>query len=151
MSLGSISEDLLGVAVPFFNAAERALLVSYLVRLELAEGEDLFGVGEPVDGLYFLVRGRLAVRKLNPLYGKAQVVALLDPGAMVGEAALLGAGNHRAEVRAVVAAQFLFFDNSALERLSQDYFQLYFGLFRRALEVSSLRLDKVSERLAVVL
>ena len=99
MSSEPLSDRQLAQALFFLDPLDRALLAPYFTQLEIGSGDELFGVGAPVEGLCFLLQGRLAVSKVNPLYGKAQVIGLLDPGAMVGETALLGPGCHRAEVR----------------------------------------------------
>ncbi len=151
MSHAALSAEQLSVVLPFLDLPDRSLLAPYLTELRLDPGAALFGVEDPVDGLWFLLEGRLAVRKINPLYGRAQVIALLDPGAMVGERALLGGGRHRAEVRAVASAHLVLLDRTALDRLALEQPEIYLSLLRRALVISGLRLDRVSERLAAVL
>ena len=51
----------------------------------------------------------------------------------------------------VEAAHLLILRRNALDELLQGHPQLYCVLLRRALTVTCLRLDKVSERLATVL
>src|SRR4051794_29533052 len=63
-------------------------LEAELSTVTIAAGEELFRQGDPGDSLYILVQGRLAVTILQN-DGREQVIDELDPGATVGEMALL--------------------------------------------------------------
>ena len=54
----------------------------------LDKDETLFQQGDPGDSMYILVRGVLRIRASNPDGGET-VLDILDPGASVGEMALL--------------------------------------------------------------
>lgn len=59
-----------------FGPEDRARLGEWLEECELAAGEELFDEGEPANGLYFVLSGRLRVESTH-----------------LGESALFGAGN----------------------------------------------------------
>lgn len=151
MSLSSPEQQALGQALAFLSQEQQKQLAACLHSRELAAGELLFQVGAPASELVFLVSGRLAVEKRNTLYDRRQVIALLEPGALAGERALLVDADHRAEVRAQSDCTLLLLDRRQLEALARDDAALYTVLLRQALAVAALRLDKASERLAEVL
>jgi len=71
-------------------------------RRTFGRGEVVFHEDDPADTLHLVVRGRFAVRVQTP-YGDTAILAVLGPGEMFGELALLdGDGARRS---ATVAAQ----------------------------------------------
>lgn len=76
-------------------------LLGTLVSQELAGGEWLFHQGDPGDGLYFLLRGRLQVwRESSPGY-PSDLLGEVLPGECVGEVGLLTHAPRSAGTRAV--------------------------------------------------
>ncbi len=66
----------------------------------LKEGEALFHEGDPGDSAWWLAEGELAVMVRDPASGGATVLALIEPGDIVGEQALLEPGPRSATVAA---------------------------------------------------
>jgi CRP-like cAMP-binding protein len=126
-------------------------LLPELNEVRLAAGEVLFRVGEPATLVYFLVSGRLAVRKKTGFAEKMQVVALLDPGAPVGEGAVFPGRAHNATVVAVEDCRLVALDGAGLEGLAAGNPVLAWKVINRLLYVTHLRLQKNSDRLARVL
>lgn len=123
-----------------------------LCRLQgLVAGEHLFEEGERGDSLYFILEGKLAVHKATSMVGKRQAVALLGPGSVVGEGVL--------GLRTVRGATLVAVEKSVLAKLSLGRFQeiekndpqLALNVIKKMLQLSSLRLQKSSERLALIL
>lgn len=64
-------------------------LLTIARRRQFARGEVVFHQHDPADTLHLVVKGRFAVRVTTPL-GDTAVLAVLGPGEMFGELALLG-------------------------------------------------------------
>lgn len=76
----------------FLHASEIEELVSAGVRLEVGEGEPLFHEGDAADAFYIIVRGFFSVQKGLEDGGTLEV-AVLEPGAIVGEMGVVDAAN----------------------------------------------------------
>lgn len=135
----------------FLSDGDLAALEPELVSVELAAGEVLFRSGEVASSVYFLVSGRLAVRKKTGFAEKMQVVALLDPGAPVGEGAVFAGQIHEATVVAIEQSRLFALAGTSLEILKERSPSLAWKLVTRLFYVSHLRLRKTSDRLALVL
>jgi cAMP-dependent protein kinase regulator len=66
-----------------FDDAQRAELAGRFVFLEIAAGTQLLAAGTRPDGLYIVLAGEFAVRR------GSRIVAMLGPGELIGETALL--------------------------------------------------------------
>jgi CRP-like cAMP-binding protein len=122
-----------------------------LTELKLAAGDTLFNVGDRATMVYFLVTGRLAVRKSTGFAEKMQVVALLDPGAPVGEGAVFPGQVHDSTVVAVEESRLVALPGERLQGLAEEKPGLAWKIITRLLLVAHLRLKKNSDRLARVL
>lgn len=138
-------------ALAFTGEDHLAELLPELTEVRLAAGETLFHVGEQSTLVYFLVSGRLAVRKKTGFAEKMQVVALLDPGAPVGEGAIFPGRVHSATVVAIEDCRLVALVGTDLEDLAAENPVLAWKIIKRLLYVAHLRLQKNSERLARVL
>lgn len=126
-------------------------LLSLFTETRVAAGDLLFDYDEPADKLYFLTDGRLAVHKATGFFQKMQVVALLDPGAVIGERAILQQHVRSTRVTAIEECRL-----SALTRMDFLTFQKLFPesgtqVMEYLLHIVSLRLEKTSGRLARIL
>lgn len=138
-------------ALAFLNDEEMAVLVAACKSVNLSAGDILFREREPATDVYFLVSGRLAVRKHTGFADKLQVVALLDAGAPVGECAAVPGLERGATVVAVGNCRLLALDSQNIEMLKKDNPSVAWKILTRLLHVSHLRLKKNSERLAHVM
>jgi cAMP-dependent protein kinase regulator len=75
-----------------FDDAQRAELASRFAFLEIDAGTRLLGAGTRPDGLYIVLAGRFAVHR------GSRVVAMLGPGDLIGETALLSGNAFRSDV-----------------------------------------------------
>lgn len=81
-------------------------LLSIARRRKFSRGEVVFHEQDPADTLHLIDKGRFAVRVVTPL-GDTAILAVLGPGEMFGELALLGDEEQRrsATVAALEAAE----------------------------------------------
>ena len=114
-------------------------------------GTEIFKKGDPADCLYLLTAGRVAVQNKTGFGERRQVIALLDPGAPVGEKGLLGSGVRGATVTAVQDSELLILDHESFAKLAGDHPVLAIKVLQWLLHRVSLRLEKSSERLVHVL
>jgi CRP-like cAMP-binding protein len=135
----------------FLEKAEAEILLKALESVSYAAGTRIFQKGDPADRLYFLQTGRVAVQNKTGFGERMQVVALLDPGAPVGEKGLLGRRTRGATLTAVKDSVLLALSQEAFEILVDEAPVLAIKLLKWLLNRVSLRLEKNSERLAHVL
>ena len=126
-------------------------IFSGLCTTDTVRGEHLFTAGEEANSFYIVVRGCYAVHKPVGIGKRTQAVALLSTGALAGEAALFVESRHGSTMIAVEDSQVLEFPRHLLEELEQVNPQLYVALLKKTLRVVSQRLQKSSERLALIL
>lgn len=135
----------------FLGVEEQKRLHSMVTEVTLEQDTFLFEVGDPAAEVFFLVQGRVSVHKKTGFHRKMQVVAILEPGAMVGEAGLLAGHIRGVGVRGIEKSLLFCLGRQDLEALEHTDSQLVIQLLKRSLWISSLRLAKTAERLAQVL
>ncbi|WP_419176748.1 cyclic nucleotide-binding domain-containing protein [Desulfosediminicola sp.] len=132
-------------------ALDTGEVFSNLTSTDKVRGEHLFTAGEEANSLYMVAKGCFAVHRPVGIGKRTQAVALLSTGALAGEAALFAASRHGSTMIAVEDSQVLEFPRHLLEELEQVNPQLYVALLKKTLRVVSQRLQKSSERLALIL
>lgn len=135
----------------FLGADEQKRMASMVTEVTVEQGTFLFEVGSPAGEVFFLRHGRLSVQKKTGFHRKMQVVAILEPGALVGEAGFLTGHVHGVSVRAIEPARLFCLDRQKIEDMEHSDPQLTIQFLKRLLLISSLRLEKTTERLAHVL
>jgi len=88
----------------FFRDASTPALTALAIvgrKYELVRNDTLFGEGDPPDCLYLVAQGRLAIAIANPIDRRESVVALMEPGDLFGELAMLDDGPRSAMARAL--------------------------------------------------
>src|SRR5262249_25993173 len=95
-------------------------LLSIARRRKFARGEVVFHEHDPADTLHLIDKGRFAVRVATPL-GDTAILAVLGPGQMFGELALLGDEHERrsATVAALEASETRSVHRIDFERLRE--------------------------------
>jgi len=136
---------------PRFDQRDVKLLLSLMKEVSLDKGDILFSSGDSGDELFFVVEGRLAVQKKTGFGDRTQAIALLDPGAPVGERTLLGAGKHSATLLAVEKTLLFSLSYQKFAEIKEVSPLLAVSLLELMLERVSLRLEKNSDRLSHVL
>jgi len=102
----------------------RLAVAQRMGQRDLADGETLFLQGEPGDELYIVIEGGIEVVLAS------SVIAVLGPGQVLGEMAVLGGGRRTASARAKGAARLLFLKAKAIRLLVHQAPDLAFGFFR---------------------
>lgn len=120
----ALPEDRPVPRLPLFGALEAKLLAKLLALLVLREhgtGQTVMRQGEDGREAYVLVRGVLNVLRDAPTpQGKTLLLAVLGPGALFGEMALVSQAPRAASVVSVEPAQLLAMDRTQLEALAQQ-------------------------------
>ncbi len=145
------SEDLQRICLPFLEEREARVLLKSMTPLVLRAGTDLYLVGDTADCLYLLVSGRIAVRKRTGFGDRMQVVALLDPGAPIGEDGLIDGRDRGATLTAVAESHLLMLSRQVFDEVVSTDSATALKLLKWLLERVSLRLKKSSDRLAQIL
>lgn len=104
------------------------------VRLDA--GQTLFLAGDPGDGCYRIDKGLLKVTMLSQSGGE-RILAILGPGAIVGELAMLDGLSRSASVVAVREAELSFISRAKFEECTNKHPEVYKHLV--ALLASRLR------------
>lgn len=111
--------------------------------MKLKAGTILFETGDPGNGCYAVLEGSLRVSILSAEGGE-QLLAVLGPGQLVGELALLDGRPRSATVTALKPARLAFFDKRAFDRFAEENPELY----RHMLRIVGGRLRQANDVLA---
>lgn len=110
-------------ALPFFEGMAQAALQAVANQLEwfsLPAGETLFQQGEVPDALYIVVAGSLGA--YAPVENNQfQMVAVIAPGEMVGEMALISGRPRSATIRSIRDTELLRFAKADFEALITEH------------------------------
>jgi CRP-like cAMP-binding protein len=136
---------------PFLAGEEGALLTGFLEYREYAAADLVLKNGEPSVFLAFVARGKLAIKKETAFPGKHILVAILEPGALVGD---FVAGSGQGGVGTVAALEDSGLWVMTLEQMDSLFAEhplLGRKLLARLIQVLSIRLGKAYDRLAGLL
>jgi CRP/FNR family transcriptional regulator, cyclic AMP receptor protein len=106
-------------ATPLFAALDEAELDSLTARSGsrlYAAGELLFSEGEPCQGLYIVMAGRVRVFKTSAS-GREQVLTVEGPGGSIAELPVFDGGPYPASASAVEKSEFLFVSRNDLRAI----------------------------------
>lgn len=118
--------------------------LSLLARpMKISAGTTLFENGDPGNGCYAVLEGSMKVSLLS-VDGDEQLLAVLGPGDLVGELALLDGRPRSATVSALKDAQLAFIDKAAFERFADENPAVY----RHMLAIVGKRLRHANDVLA---
>lgn len=148
----STSDVELGFCFSFLEDSEKEILSRKMEQITYDAGEYVYHEGDKARGLFLLCRGRVAVLKKTGFGERRQVVALLDPGAPIGERGVLtGEKLRESTLTAIEESELFFLSQVSFEELLAEHTIVAAKLLRYLLGIASLRLSKSSERLAHVL
>lgn len=135
----------------FLDKAEALALFCAMEIFEIKGGTPLYAENDAASCMYVLISGRIAVQKQTGFGDRMQVVALLDPGAPLGESGLLAAQSRGATLTAVVDSRLLLLSRHAFAEITINTPSLAVKVLTWVMGRLALRLKKSSERLAHVL
>jgi CRP-like cAMP-binding protein len=135
----------------FLQEDEAQILLDLMDERICNAGSHLFMRGDSADCLYLVVSGKIAVQKRTGFGKRTQVVALLGPGAPVGESGLLEKKVRGSTLLAVQDSKLLVLQKASFLKLSSENNDLAIKTLKWLLERVVMRLQKNSERLAHVL
>jgi CRP/FNR family transcriptional regulator len=95
----------------------------------LRAGETLFDRGDVGDGCYWLHRGVLAVCVASPT-GEQRILAILGPGAIVGELAMIDGLPRSATIQAIRDCDLTFVSRASFSAMLQQHPELYIDIAR---------------------
>ena len=112
-------------SIPFFknlSAPDLMAILGITSSRALLAKENLFSQGDPSDGLYVLLSGKLQIYVFSAFTGSApKVVAEVSPGQYVGEMGLLDKQPRSASITALEKCELLFIPTAAFAVLLQSH------------------------------
>jgi CRP/FNR family transcriptional regulator, cyclic AMP receptor protein len=120
-----------------------ALLFAHAKPVRLAPEQVLFCADDPGDGCYRIERGLVKVSMVSPL-GAERIIAILGPGAIVGELAVLDGLPRSASVLALRDTELSFVSKTQFEDCADKHPELY----RHLLMVLASRLRETNDVIA---
>jgi CRP-like cAMP-binding protein len=112
-----------GSAKPAAEPPSGSLFAGAATR-HLEADEALFVIGEPGDGCYRLEQGLLKVVVTSPR-GEERILAMLGPGAIVGELAIIDGGPRSASVFAVRDCELSFISRAVFKERTIRHPEIY--------------------------
>jgi CRP/FNR family transcriptional regulator len=109
----------------------------------LAAGEVLFQAGDEADGCYRLDQGVLKVDIISP-QGEELILAVMGPGSIVGELALVDGRPRSASVAAVRDCYLSFISRADFKEYTEQHPEIY----KHLVEVLASRLRETNEAMA---
>lgn len=134
---------------PFLAEEEGALLAGFLEYRDYAAGALVMRDGAAADFFAFVARGKLAVQKETAFPGKHVLVAILEPGALVGDYGVASVSN--GTVAALEASGLWIITRERMDSLLVEQPLLGQKILVRLIQVLALRLGKAYDRLAGLL
>ena len=119
------------------------LLFASMELRHLDAGEVLFAAGDSGDGCYRLEHGLLKVVISSPR-GDERILAILRPGALAGELAVIDGRPRSASVVAVRACELSFISRAVFEKCTQQHPEIY----RYLVNVLAARLRETDDAVA---
>jgi CRP/FNR family transcriptional regulator, cyclic AMP receptor protein len=87
-------------------------------------GDTLFQTGDKGDGCYWLDKGLLKVSLISPQV-KERIIAIITPGAVVGDLAVIDGLPRSASVYAFTNCELRFLSRTAFTRLAQEHPEIH--------------------------
>ena len=111
------------------NEVELSSLAEHSGLRSYAAGAILFSEGEPCEGLFIVVTGRVRVFKTSA-GGREQVLTIEGPGASIAELPVFDGGAYPASASAVEPSEFLFVPRSGLQAICLEHPQVSLKLLK---------------------
>ena len=134
----------------FLEHNELCPVASRFCLKKFAAGETLWREDDPADYAAILVEGKVEIRKGMEFKDSHIVLAVFDPGSLVGELSLLDDEPRAVTAVALEDVTLLALSGKALEALIADHPGLGNRLLKGMLLTVSIRLRRAYERLAAL-
>jgi CRP/FNR family transcriptional regulator, cyclic AMP receptor protein len=109
----------------------------------LKAGDTLFQTGDKGDGCYRLDKGLLKVSLISPQI-RERIIAIITPGAVVGDLAVIDGLPRSASVHALTNCELRYLSRAAFERLAQEHPEIH----RYLVKLLAARLRQADEIIA---
>jgi CRP/FNR family transcriptional regulator len=96
--------------------------------MNVKKGDTIFTKLSKATGFYILKEGTLKIYTIEPLSGKEQVVKILKPVSMFGEAASLSGQHFPVNVEALENSQIIYIDREKLLELAKEHPEICFSI-----------------------
>jgi len=136
----------------FFNDPQLRQICHLFKVKTLSKGQVLFKEGEPGQFIAFVISGKLEIKKQTEFPDKHFVLAMLGPGAFVGEMAIADKEDNirSATATALEDTTIAFLERKDFEQLLIKYPESSVRLLRAMLRIVCQRLDGVNQRMAAI-
>ncbi|HIC08611.1 MAG TPA: Crp/Fnr family transcriptional regulator [Aquificales bacterium] len=117
--------------IPFFkNLPENILkeIAEISITLHAKRGQTIFTKNSKATGFYILKEGVLKLYTVEPLSGREQIVKIVKPITLFGEAASLNEGYFPVNVEALEDSKILYIERKKLLQLAEKYPQICFNI-----------------------
>jgi CRP-like cAMP-binding protein len=108
---------------------QSASLLASAKPVKLSADQTLFMAGDPGDGCYQVDEGLLKVSMVSPT-GAERILAVLGPGSIVGDLAMIDGRPRSASVTALRECKLRFVSRSAFQTIAAQYPEIYKHLLR---------------------
>lgn len=132
----------------FDNLTEQDMykLLEFIRVLKPDTGETIFDQGDPGTALYFIVRGKVAVRKRIP-EGTEITLVELGPGEVLGEMALIEEEPRSAKAEAQVPSLLFYLDSRDFDTLVNMHPSIGLKMMKKLIKLICSRLRITSDTL----
>ncbi|NPB05939.1 MAG: Crp/Fnr family transcriptional regulator [Aquificae bacterium] len=113
--------------IPYFQNLPEELLkkiAQIAVLMEVSKGQVIFTKDSKATGFYILKEGKLKLYTIEPISGKEQIVKIVEPVALFGEAASFSGKNFPVNVEALENSKIVYIDREKLMELAREYPQI---------------------------
>jgi hypothetical protein len=136
--------------IPLFSALtgdECRIVTVHAEEVKLGAGQTLFVEGDTGDSLFVVIEGSLEIYKEDVLGDR--LIAVIPPGGLVGEMALIEGKPRSANVRAQQASRLMAVSKASFEGMKRDNPQIVAKLQAELLQLISGRLRSTTEKLLI--
>ena len=138
-------------AFKFLSDEDVDTLCPYLDIREWSANSVVMPEGELGDFMGVLVEGKLAVHKKTDFPGRHILMAVLEPGSLVGEMSVMERGRRNSSVIAMEPCKLFVLTSDSMAALLLEKPALGIKLLKRVIHVLSLRFRNTNDRLAKLL
>ncbi len=123
--------------IPYFKNLPGELLqkiAQIAVLMEVSKGQTLFTKDSKATGFYILKEGKLKLYTIEPISGKEQIVKIVEPITLFGEAASFSGKNFPVNVEALENSKIVYIDREKLMELALEHPQICINIARTLAE-----------------